>query len=87
MLGQHSITAIRWTDAYSEFRISHREGTGVLEGTFALLRGEDAIGGVPNYVDSVDKEIEGSVQDGGNGVSLLMVSMDKDVDRKERGFE
>ena len=87
MLGQHSITAIRWTDAYSEFRISHREGTGVLEGTFALLRGEDAIGGVPNYVASVDNEIAGRVHDGGHAVRLLMVSMAKDVDRQERGFE
>jgi len=87
LLGQHSITAIRWTDTYSEFRITHRKGTGVLEGTFALLGGEDAIGGVPNYVASVDSKIADRTHDGGHGVRLLMVSMAKDVDGQERGFE
>jgi hypothetical protein len=87
LLGQHSISAIRWTDAYSELRISHRKGTGVLEGTFALLGGEDAIGSVPDYVASVDSEIAGRIHDGGHGVRLLMVSMAKDVDRQETGFE
>lgn len=61
------MATIRWIDAYSELRVAHRKGTDVLEGTFALLGREEAIGGVSDPATSADSEIAGRIHDGRHG--------------------